>query len=677
MAEDKKNKKKTNSKKQTETKPKHSVSASKNNKKSSKGKSNKNTTDKKKTVEKNNKQNDKKTQNKENKESKTVSEEVKNSNKIKEKKEIKNDNKIEENKEAININDNKEKKDNKNINEINESIDKAQQNSDNENLKKSIESKENVNNKKQNDDKDKLLESKQKSNRNKKGAHESINESNGLFTFKEKFNEDKPESQSNKEKRMQKLEELRATKKRKKRIKIVVATVAAVYVVGCILFSFVCFPRTLVADTDLSFQTKNFMKKSLIPNAGEYVFMVDGLDFDLEIDGKTIDYNFDIDKVVDRVIEIKNPLLWPFEIFRVHDFMSESVVSYNKEAAINIAVSEIQNHNQTATRPVDANLVCNPATKEISIKDEVIGNCLDPDKALASILGYIGSGRRHLECGKNEQLVPTLYAEDERCEQAIKQGKVLIESVLTMMMGQAPVSTLNFNTWVSWLKLKPGYVAGLDDDMLNAWAQCLAGQCDTVGKPRTFVTPYGKTCTVDGGDDIGWKIDQAQLIALVAEQAPLGKVQTLSVPCSSTANGYAGPGQRDWGARYIDVDLSEQMARMYDDAGNMIWSSSIVSGKPGKDTPQGVYTIKQKSSPSTLIGAPDPVTGQPEYRTVVQYWMPFLGNMVGFHDATWQPDFGGDLYLTIGSHGCVNLSYASAQSLYACCVTGDIVVVHK
>lgn len=119
------------------------------------------------------------------------------------------------------------------------------------------------------------------------------------------------------------------------------------------------------------------------------------------------------------------------------------------------------------------------------------------------------------------------------------------------------------------------------------------------------------------------------------------------------------------------------MARMYDDAGNMIWSSAIVSGKPGKDTPQGVYTIKQKSSPSTLIGSPDPTTGQPEYRTTVQYWMGFVGNMVGFHDATWQPGFGGSLYLTIGSHGCVNLPYGAAQSLYECCVSGDIVVVHS
>ena len=61
------------------------------------------------------------------------------------------------------------------------------------------------------------------------------------------------------------------------------------------------------------------------------------------------------------------------------------------------------------------------------------------------------------------------------------------------------------------------------------------------------------------------------------------------------------------------------MARMYDASGNMVWSSAIVSGKPSSGTPQGIYTIKSKKSPSTLIGQPDPATGKPEYESEVQF----------------------------------------------------------
>ena len=78
----------------------------------------------------------------------------------------------------------------------------------------------------------------------------------------------------------------------------------------------------------------------------------------------------------------------------------------------------------------------------------------------------------------------------------------------------------------------------------------------------------------------------------------------------------------------------------------------------------------------TLIGYTD--TGKKEYETKVTYWMPFEGNGIGFHDAPWQPDFGGDMYATgYGSHGCVNLSSADAQELYSIIEIGDVVVVHS
>ena len=43
-----------------------------------------------------------------------------------------------------------------------------------------------------------------------------------------------------------------------------------------------------------------------------------------------------------------------------------------------------------------------------------------------------------------------------------------------------------------------------------------------------------------------------------------------------------------------------------------------------------------------------------KYESTVQYWMPFVGNVIGMHDADWQPYFGGTRYQDGGgSHGCV------------------------
>ena len=64
----------------------------------------------------------------------------------------------------------------------------------------------------------------------------------------------------------------------------------------------------------------------------------------------------------------------------------------------------------------------------------------------------------------------------------------------------------------------------------------------------------------------------------------------------------------------------------------------------------------------TYKKSPDVLDG-PGYSTPVTYWMPFNGG-IGLHDATWRSSFGGNIYKTNGSHGCVNLPYNMAKIIY-------------
>ena len=56
--------------------------------------------------------------------------------------------------------------------------------------------------------------------------------------------------------------------------------------------------------------------------------------------------------------------------------------------------------------------------------------------------------------------------------------------------------------------------------------------------------------------------------------------------------------------------------------------------------------------------------------------MPITWGGVGLHDATWQPAFGGTLYYTIGSHGCINLPYGVASSIFEAFGVGTPVIVY-
>ena len=124
-------------------------------------------------------------------------------------------------------------------------------------------------------------------------------------------------------------------------------------------------------------------------------------------------------------------------------------------------------------------------------------------------------------------------------------------------------------------------------------------------------------------------------------------------------------GYNDIGDTYVEVDMGNQHMYYYQDGAD-IFESDFVSGDityGNRATPEGIYTLYFKQSPAVLRGGAD-ANGNPEYETSVTYWMPFNGG-IGFHDAEWQPYFGGDRFMGGGSHGCINLPYDSAAALYS------------
>ena len=97
--------------------------------------------------------------------------------------------------------------------------------------------------------------------------------------------------------------------------------------------------------------------------------------------------------------------------------------------------------------------------------------------------------------------------------------------------------------------------------------------------------------------------------------------------------------------------------------------SDFVSGDASNvnPTPHGVFGLTYKTTNAVLRGA--------DYETPVFYWMPFHGNF-GMHDATWRTEFGGDIYLTDGSHGCINLPLDKAEAIYGYVSTGFPIVCY-
>jgi len=86
----------------------------------------------------------------------------------------------------------------------------------------------------------------------------------------------------------------------------------------------------------------------------------------------------------------------------------------------------------------------------------------------------------------------------------------------------------------------------------------------------------------------------------------------------------------------------------------------------GYDTPAGsVWAVDAKKSDCDFK----------LYPSHVMFWLPFNGD-VGIHDASWRTEYGGDIYLTNGSHGCVNTPYTEAEKVFNAIEIGDPVIVY-
>ncbi|MBO4902439.1 MAG: L,D-transpeptidase family protein [Lachnospiraceae bacterium] len=120
------------------------------------------------------------------------------------------------------------------------------------------------------------------------------------------------------------------------------------------------------------------------------------------------------------------------------------------------------------------------------------------------------------------------------------------------------------------------------------------------------------------------------------------------------------------GMTYVDVNIANQILTYFVN-GSPVLITPCVTGSPGRSTPKGIFQINNCTPGKYLTG--------PTWHVWVDRWMRFSGNC-GIHDATWRKQFGGDIYLRNGSHGCVNIPHDQAILLYNMVGIGTVVYVH-
>lgn len=192
----------------------------------------------------------------------------------------------------------------------------------------------------------------------------------------------------------------------------------------------------------------------------------------------------------------------------------------------------------------------------------------------------------------------------------------------------------------------------LSREHLEAFVDKLAEEYDTVGKGRYFQATRGETVFVEGGI-YGNKLDcEAEKEYLY--QAFQEKKQEVHEP--QYLQKAKCQGKEDIGNTYIEVDMTEQKMYYYEN-GTLRLETDVVTGNTSlrRGTPEGTNYVYNKQMNRVLRGA--------DYATPVKYWMPVY-KAIGIHDASWRKTYGGEIYKTNGSHGCINTPMDKVAELY-------------
>lgn len=203
----------------------------------------------------------------------------------------------------------------------------------------------------------------------------------------------------------------------------------------------------------------------------------------------------------------------------------------------------------------------------------------------------------------------------------------------------------------------------LDQKAVEAYVKYLSDTYNTVGVEREFKATRGDVITVPGGS-YGNKIDEKAEYEFLLDAFEQKKGGTRVPQYISEAK---EKGLDDIGDTYIEVDMGNQHMYYYVE-GELTIDTPIVTGNTSRrwGTPSKVCYVYFKQRNRILRGA--------NYATPVKYWMAVDGH-IGIHDATWRKEFGGEIYKTNGSHGCINTPLEIMTELYELVEIGTPVIM--
>ena len=427
-----------------------------------------------------------------------------------------------------------------------------------------------------------------------------------------------------------------------------------------------CFlPGTIVDGMDVTGKTAAEVEDAIMEQLKGYKLTINGReDLSESITGEEVGLYAEFDDTLAKAIAAQKPMEWGKYRFgkSVNEVNTDALIRYNDEMLGEAVDSLSCMDKENMREPQDAKISDYTSGGYTIIKEDE-GTELLEDKVKEAVAAAVMSLAESVDLEEQGCYVsPSITSEDEALKTACETMNKYVGARITYQFGDKS-ETLSGDEIHNWLTVN-GTSVRINEGKATEYVKKLAASYDTAYKAKSLKTSYGKTVSITGGS-YGYKINQAKEAATLVSLIKNGEQTSREPEYSQKGASRTG---NDYGNTYVEINLTAQHLYFYV-KGKLVVQSDFVSGNAAKgwSTPAGAYSITYKQRNATLKGQ--------GYATPVSYWMPFNGG-IGLHDANWRKTFGGTIYKTNGSHGCVNLPPAVAKTIYENISAGDPVLCY-
>lgn len=434
-----------------------------------------------------------------------------------------------------------------------------------------------------------------------------------------------------------------------------------IYIMGLYFFKDRFMPRTFVNGHDFGLTKISEFEKNYEDLSRNFELEILSKDKNLndKITAKEINY---IDSIGSAFID-QTPFYWPVASLINKNYEVDYNLNYD-EKALDEKIANLKAIKGESTESTDAKIVFDNG--EFKVEDEVHGNFIKRDELKNAILNHFADKDEKLDLEKeNLYIEPKIKADSDYIKKQLASYKDLYNKKIIFDFDDRKEEVTGQDIIAMYSKSDDGSLV-LDEEKVAHFVEKLAAKYDTYRTSRIFNATGVGTVKVDGGI-YGWLTDRPKTREVVV--AALEKNEAVTVKPVYRQDAVSRKID-DIGKTYIEVDLARQKLWYYNN-GIMELETNVVTGNPnhGNGTPTGTDRIWSRERDRYLTGE--------TYRSKVSYWAPINWSGIGLHDASWRSSFGGNIYRSGGSHGCINIPPAVMKNLYPKTFTGMPVIVYN